>query len=117
MGWLFMLFNALAMGLFFGIDPRIGFYLTFALLAVNFATFCLLYDVPLTRARQRVAQQLLQFSSRGIHAEDHQRLQSMKIVATADDRVFRLTFMSGLNLATGIAGCCMLAWALLARFL
>ena len=85
MGWLFMLVNALAMGLFFGINPQIGFYLAFALLAVNFATFCLLYDVPLGRARERIAHQLLQFPSQGLHAEQHQRLQSMKVVTTADD--------------------------------
>ena len=116
MRWLFMLVNALALALFFGREPPIAFYLAFALLAANFASFCLLYDEPLKRATQRVEQQMLQLSGKGLHAEQYQRLQSMKVTATADDRKFRLTFMSGLNLATGAAGCGMLMWALLARF-
>lgn len=115
LGWLFMLVCALALGLFFGINPQIGFYLAFLALALNFATFCLLYDEPFKRARYRIEQQLLQISAQGVHAEEYQRLQSRKVVATVEDRAFRLTPISGVNLATGIAGAGILAWAMIAR--
>jgi hypothetical protein len=116
MGWFFMIASLVAVGLFYGIEPRIGLYLSLVVLAVSFATFCLLYDEPLNRARRRMATQMGALSGKGIHAEEFQRLQSTKVKPGDADKVFRLTFMSGLNVASGIAAAGMLIWALLARF-
>lgn len=115
MGWLFMLVCAAATALFFNIEPRMAFYIAFLILAANFASFCLLYDVPINRARERISQQMSQMSSTGIQANEYQRLQSMKAVATDDDKRFRWTLMSSANFVTGIAGGVMLIWAIIAR--
>jgi hypothetical protein len=115
LGWLFMLACGAAVGLLFGVAPHIAFYIAFAVLAVNFATFCLMYDEPFKRARNRTEQQLLQISSKGVHAEEYQRLQSRKVVATAEDHRFQLTLTSGLNLISGIAGVGMMCWGAIAR--
>jgi hypothetical protein len=117
MGWLFMLACGAAVGMFFGVQPQIAFYLAFMALAVNFASFCLLYDEPFKRARYRIEQQLMQISSKGVNAEEYQRLQSRSVVATAEDRRFRLTPMSGVNLISGIAGVGLLCWGAAARWL
>ena len=52
---------------------RAAFYVALVVFAVSFASFCLLYDEPVHRARQRIAGQLAQISAHGLHAEDHQR--------------------------------------------
>lgn len=116
MGWLFMLLCAGATALFFNVEPRMAFYVAFLILAANFASFCLLYDVPINRARQRISQQMSQMSPTGMQANEYQRLQSMKVIATEDDKRFRWTIMSGVNIITGIAGGVMLVWAIIARF-
>jgi hypothetical protein len=115
MGWLFMIFNIAAVGALYGMQPPTLFGVALALLAISFTTFCLLYDEPLKRAQHRVAQQLGQISGKGMHAEEHQRLQSMKITPNESDRKFRFTPMSGVNVASGIGGAILLAWGLLAR--
>ena len=117
MGWLFMMINIAAAVALYGIRPPLLFGIALALLAISFATFCLLYDEPLKRAQHRVDQQLLQISSKGAHAEQYQRLQSMKIKPNEGDRKFRLTPMSGLNMAAGVGGVLLLVWGVLARFL
>lgn len=117
MGWLYMLVNAAAVVTLFGMRPPILFGLALALLAISFTTFCLLYDEPIKRARFRVTQQMGRISAQGLHAEEYQRLQSMKIHASDADRKFRLTAMSGVNLASGVGGAILLGWALLARLL
>ena len=117
MGWFFMLASLAAAALFFGVEPRIAFYISLAVLAVSFASFCLLYDEPLNRARFRIAQQMGAISGKGVHAEEFQRLQSMKVTPTTDDLQFRLTFMSGVNVASGIAAAILLIWGVIARFL
>jgi hypothetical protein len=116
MGWLFMIINAAAVVALYGSRPAFLFGFALALLAISFATFCLLYDEPLKRAQHRVGQHLGQLSGKGVHAEEYQRLQSMKIAPTEGDRKFRLTPMSGVNIASGIGGAIMLAWGLFARF-
>lgn len=111
-----MIINVAAAVALYGVQPPLLFGIALALLAVNFATFCLLYDEPLKRAQHRVDQQLLQISGKGVHAEEYQRLQSTKIKPTDADRKFRLTPMSSANLASGVAGALLLAWAVIARF-
>lgn len=116
MGWIFMIVNIAAAVALYGVQPPLLFGIALALLAISFATFCLLYDEPLKRAQHRVDQQLLQISSKGAHAEEHQRLQSMKIKPNEGDRKFRITRMSAVNVASGVGGAILLAWGLLARF-
>ena len=115
LGWLFMLACGLALGLLFGVKPQIAFYFAFIAMALNFATFCLLYDKPFKRARYRTERQLLQISAHGMHAEEYQRLQSRKVVATAEDRRFRLTLLSGMNILTGVVGLGLMCWGVIAR--
>lgn len=115
MGWIFMIANLAATILIYGAGPEYAFFLAFAMLAANFATFCLLYDDPIKRARNRIDQRLAQIPARGLHGEEHQRMQSMKVVATAEDKKFQLTFLSGLNIASGLGGAAMLLWAIALR--
>lgn len=117
MGWFFMIASLIAAVLFYGIEPRIGFYLSLAVLAVAFATFCMLYDQPLNRARRRIAAQMATLSGKGIHADEFQRLQSMKATPTEADKAFRLNLMSGLHVASGLAATGLLIWAIIARLM
>jgi len=50
-----------------------------------------------------------------MHAEEYQRLQSRKVVATAEDRRFRLTLLSGMNILTGVVGLGLMCWGVIAR--
>jgi hypothetical protein len=117
MGWLYMLASGAAGAVFFNQEPKIGFYIAIAVLAVSFATFCLLYDEPVKRAALRVRQRLATISNKGIRAEEYQRLQSRSSVVTVDDRKFRLSFLSVANVASGVAGAVLLVWALIARIM
>jgi hypothetical protein len=83
--------------------------------AVAFTTFCLLYDRPLDRARQRIASQLAGVSSAGALAEEHQRLRSMKVVPTADDRKMQLTPMMLALFASGALGAVLSVWGIVLR--
>ena len=116
MGWLFMIINIAAAVALYGVHPVFLFGIALALLAINFATFCLLYDEPLRRAQHRVTQQMAQISSKGAHAEEFQRLQATKIVPSQGDRKFRLTAMSGVNIASGIGGAILMIWGFIWRF-
>ena len=117
MGWLYMSASALAAALFFNQEPRIAFYIALAVLSASFATFCLIYDEPTKRAAQRVRQRLSEISGKGIHYEEFQRLQSHVAVVSTEDRKFRLTLWSALNVASGVAGAGLLVWALIARII
>ena len=117
MGWFYLLASLAATIAFYGAEPRVGFYLSLAVLAISFASFCLLYDAPLNRARFRITQHMATLSGRGIHADEFQRLQSMKITPNEYDKKFRLTFMSAVNVGSGIAATGLLIWALMARFI
>ena len=117
LGWLYMIVCGIAVGLSFGAEPRIAFYISLAVFAASFASFCLLYDEPLKRARGRIAERMGRLSGQGVHAEEYQRLQSMAITPTDEDKQFRLTLVSGINVASGIAGLGMLVWAVLIRLL
>ena len=117
MGWIYMILSGIAAGLSFGAEPRIAFYLSLAVFAASFASFCLLYDEPLKRARGRMVERMGRLSGQGVHAEEYQRLQSMAVTPTDEDKQFRLTLMSGINVASGIAGLGMLVWAALIRLL
>jgi hypothetical protein len=116
MRWMYMIMSGVAAYLFFGHGPMLAFYGSVLVLAVSFATFCLLYDEPIRRAAHRVNIRLGQITSKGIHADEYQRLQSSAAVATADDKRFRWTPMSITNVAAGLAGAMLLLWAVMIRF-
>lgn len=115
MGWLYMVMSGAAAGLFYGTGPRIAFFICLVVLGISFASFCLMYDEPLKRAGHRITERMGHISGHGIHADEYQRLKSMKVTATEDDKRFRLTLMSGVNVASGIAGAVMLGWGLMVR--
>ena len=115
MRWLYMLASAVAAALFYGTAVRGALFLSLVVLSVSFASFCLLYDEPLKRAKRRTEVRLGEISGKGVHAEEYQRLQSMPAAPSDDDRRFRLTMMSGINIASGIAGAALLVWAIVAR--
>ena len=111
-----MLINVCAVVVWFGQKPGVMLGVSGALLAASFTTFCLMYDEPVNRARIRIAEQMRGISQHGVHADEYQRLQSMKIIPKDGDKKFRLTAMSGISIASGLMGAIMLACGLLARF-
>jgi hypothetical protein len=117
--WGQMIVCAAAVVLLFGAGPadapRWAFFAALAVFALSFATFCLLYEEPMNRARQRVAGQLARTPAQGLHAEEHQRLQSMAIKPNEHEKAFQLTFLSAANLASGAAGLVLLVWGIIAR--
>jgi hypothetical protein len=116
MSWLFLIVNLVATTMLFGATPKVALFVALAVLALSFTSFCYIYDAPIRRASNRNAQRLGMISGYGLHADEYQRLQSMKIVASDEDKKFQLTFMSGLNIASGIAGGMLLLWACWIRF-
>lgn len=115
MGWIYMILSGVAVGFSFGVKPTIAFYLSLVVFAISFATFCLLYDEPLKRARGRIGVRMGSLSGHGIDADEYQRLQSMAVTPTDEDKQFHLTVMSGINVGSGIAGLGLLVWAALIR--
>lgn len=111
MSWLYLVLNVVTCAMLFGANPQFALFIALASLAANFTTFCYIYDAPMRRAYNRNAQRLGMISGHGLHADEYQRLQSMKIIASDHDKKFELTFMSGLNIASGIAGGVLLLWA------
>lgn len=116
MRWLFMIMAGVAAYLFYGNGPTLAFYSALLVLAVTFATFCLLYDEPLRRATGRVNARLGQINAKGIDADEYQRLQSQAAVASAEDKRFRWTPMSIANIAAGLVAALLLVWAVTIRF-
>jgi hypothetical protein len=110
-----MLINMCAVVAWFGQKPGIMLGVSAALLAASFTAFCLMYDEPVNRARIRIAEQMTRISQHGVHADEYQRLQSMKVTPTAGDKKFHLTVLSGMGVASGLMGAVMLAWGLFAR--
>jgi len=115
-GWISLVTTILAVVLWWGGQPVAMFYTSLIVMAASFTTFCLSYDEPINRARRRVAAHMSNLSGKGVDFEEHQRLQSMTIKANDDDKKFRLTMMTGINLAAGVAGFGLVIWGLIARF-
>jgi len=115
-GWISLVITILAVVLWWGGQPVAIFYASLIVMGVSFTTFCLAFDDPIKRARFRVIDRMSRLSSKGIDFEEHQRLQSMAVKTNEDDRRFRLTKMTGLNIAAGVAGLALVIWGLLARF-
>lgn len=86
----------------------------FAVLFANFATFCLVYDRPLARARERIAMQL-----RGMdpNSDAAQRLGTVVAKPTDADRNLGLSPMVLMNLITGAAAVLILIYVLWLRLM
>ena len=117
MSWLYLIVNVLASAMLYGANPKFALFVGLAVLALSFTSFCYIYDAPIRRASNRNAHRMGLISGHGIHADEYQRLQSKKIVASDEDKKFQLTFMSGLNIASGIAGGMLVLWACWIRFM
>jgi hypothetical protein len=115
-GWISLVTTILAAILWWGGQPVGVFYASLIVMAASFTTFCLAYDDPMKRAGHRVNERMSRLSSKGVDFEEHQRLQSMTIKANDDDKRFRLTMMTGINLAAGTAGLGLVIWGLMSRF-
>lgn len=91
-----------------------GHYLLIAFLIffANFASFCLLYERPMERARTRIASNL-----RLLNPNSHEahRLQTAKARPTEDDQKLGFGPMVIVNLATGIASIGILIWGIVLR--
>ena len=115
MGWIYMIVSLAAAAMLYGTGHRPELIAALIVLSISFATFCLMYELPMNRAKQRIAGQLASISSRGVHSEDFQRLQSMSVTPNADEKAFRWTPLSAMNMATGVAGAALLVWAIVVR--
>ena len=112
MRWTFLGIAFCAFASLWGVGPGYALLIAFLVLFTNFATFCVLYDRPSDRARERVAAQL-----RTLHpyADTAQRLATAPVTITAADRHLGIGPMTILNLATGIAATCLLIWGVVLR--
>lgn len=115
MKWLFLLASGAAVPLMYGVGPRWGLWIAMFTFAVSFTTFCLLYDMPINRARFRAAAQLGQISSMGVMSEEYHRIQSMKIKPTAEDCKMVLNPMTLLGIASGVIGVGLTVWGIVLR--
>jgi hypothetical protein len=113
--WICLIASVAAVPLMYGVGPSWGLWLALIALAVCFTTFCLLYDEAPNRARRRVAAQLGQISSKGVMAEEYQRLQSMTIKTTAEDRKMVLSPMMLANIAAGVLALGLTIWGIALR--
>jgi hypothetical protein len=84
----------------------------FLVLFGNFATFCLLYDMPMNQARSRVKERLRTLQP---NSDLAQRLESAPIRLTSTDKRLALSPLTVSSLATGIAACVLLIWGLVSR--
>ena len=116
MRWIFLLTGVASVAVLYGVGPQLALPAAFAVLFVNFATFCLQYDEPLNRARGRVAATLGRMSTGGAHTDEYQRLQSSAPVITAEDRKRRFGLMTITGIASGFVSLCLLAWGIALRF-
>jgi hypothetical protein len=115
MRWLFLVAGVAAVAMLFGVGPSMGLLAAFVALGLNFATFCIQYDDPVNRARNRVNHRISLLSPGGVHTEELQRLQSSALNVTTDDRRVRYTFLTWVNLASGVASVGLLMWGLALR--
>lgn len=115
MMWLSLLASGASVPLMYGVGPGWAMWITMLVFGAAFTTFCLLYDQPVNRARHRIASQLAGVSSAGAMAEEHQRLRSMKVVPTEQDRRMQMTPMMLTLLISGAAGLAFCAWGIALR--
>jgi hypothetical protein len=115
MMWFGMFATIAAVPLMYGVGPPWGLWLALIALAVCFATFCLLYDEPVRRARARMARRLADIAPNGAMSEEFHRLQSSALQPTAEERAMRLGPMLVANLAAGAAGTALVVWGIALR--
>ena len=114
MRWIFLALAACGFAVLWGVAPGYGLFAAFLVLFANFATFCVLYNRPMDRARQRVTEALRRLHR---HSEMAQRLATARIAPSVADRRLGLGPLPVLNLVTGIAGAGFLVWGLVLRFM
>lgn len=115
MMWTGLLASIAAVPLMWGVGPEWGLWAAFAALFTCFATFCLLYDEPVRKARSRVEARLAGMSSKGLMSEEFQRLQSTPPEPTATERKMTMGSMMLLHLAAGAAGAVFAIWGIMLR--
>lgn len=115
MRWIFLLAGIAAVAALYGAGPQLALPIAFAVLSVNFTTFCLQYDDPLKRARQRVAATLSTMTPGGIHAQEYQRLQSAAPNVTTEDRETRYGVITIAGIVSGVLSLGLLTWGIVLR--
>jgi hypothetical protein len=113
--WTGLVASMAAVPLLWGIGPGWGVWASLLACFVCFATFCLLYDEPVRKARSRVAARLAGMSSRGSMSEEYQRLQSSRLNPTDAERKMTMSPMLIANLVSGAAGAGLALWGLALR--
>lgn len=106
--WVFLVLAIAAVPAVWGLSAEYFVYAAVLVLFGNFASFCLLYDRPVDRARLRLAEQ-----ARGLpsYSDQAQRLQTAAVVPTAADRELGYGPMVMLNLGTGVAAVGLVIWS------
>jgi len=112
--WIWLAISVAALVSLWGVNPEYAFVGALAVLIINFATFCLLYDQPLVRARDRIAAYIQTLHP---NSELAQRLSTVKAKVTEEDRDLGSTPMTIANHISGVAAAIMLLWGLSIRLL
>lgn len=112
MRWTFLVIACVALVSLWGVGPGYALFAAFLVLFANFATFCVLYDRPKDRARDRIA---AQFRGLHPHADVSQRLATAPIAVIADDCRLGFGAMTIANLATGVVASGLLIWGMVLR--
>ena len=115
MMWLSLIASGAAVPLMYGVGPGWAMWVSMLVFGTAFTMFCLLYDQPVNRARHRIASQLAGVSSAGAMAEEHQRLRSMKVIPTEQDRKMQMTPMMMALLGSGAMGVALTVWGIVLR--
>lgn len=108
----FLALTACSFACLWGVGQEYVLFVSFVILFANFTTFCLLYNVPVDRARRRITEQLRLASP---HSDAAQRLATAVIKPTAGDRHLGFGPMPVVNLVTGLMGIALLAWGIIVR--
>ena len=112
MRWIFLIVTIGAFITLFGVGHTYVQVAAFIVMFTNFATFCILYERPMERARDRVEHQLRHMTP---NSDEAQRLESAVIMTTEADRHLGVGPQTILNVATGLAGAVLLLWGLVLR--
>lgn len=115
MKWIFLAAGIVSVYLVYGHTHQYVLFAAFAAAFINFATFCIQYEDPAKRARNRAEERLKQLKPGGLHADEQARLRSAKPNITAEDRATRWNAMTLLNLVSGLAALGFCAYGIMAR--
>ena len=105
----FLIAGAAGFALMIAFGSQIAIFAAFGVLFGNFATACLQYNDAMDRARARVEGRLGRLH---VNSDAHQRLETLAVKPTAEDRHHQMNAMTLANLVTGIACIAFCAWGL-----